>query len=43
MKQVRPFEARVTYQQPEGGERGETFPVQVEDHEAAKSIASSTS
>lgn len=39
MKRVRHFEARVTYQPPEGGEREEAFPVQVEDYEAAKSIA----
>ena len=39
MKRVRHFEARVTYQPPEGGEREETFPVQVEDYETAKSLA----
>lgn len=39
MKRVRHFEAHVTYQYPGGGEREETFPVQVEDYDTAKSVA----
>jgi hypothetical protein len=39
MRRVRHFEARVTYRQPEGGEREEAFPVQVEDYDSAKALA----
>jgi len=39
MRRIRRFEACVTYRSLEGEEREETFPVQVEDYETAKSIA----
>ena len=39
MKRVRRFEACVTFRSPEGVQREETFPVLVEDYDAAKSTA----
>lgn len=39
MRRIRRFEAHLTYRNSEGEEREETFPVQAEDYETAKSVA----
>lgn len=39
MRRIRRFEAHLTYRNSEGEEREETFPVQAETYETAKSVA----
>jgi hypothetical protein len=38
MRRIRRFEAYVVYRSSSGEEREETFPVQVEDYEVAKTL-----
>lgn len=39
MKKVRRFVASVTYRETDGTDREDTFPVQVEDYDMARSVA----